>query len=218
MQLHFRIGCFTYKTAFADQPLTYNDSPAMALIHGDRRMIEFSPDCPPGERLDTLCHEWWHANAHHYPPPPTHDEEAMADYYATVTASLFRQIEAQGGAAALMALEMDTMTGFDPAAFGKSLAEFDRDRCLSCAVCQQRIAAGNVLVTRPTAHPSNGAPIVGLAFHCPHCDHVQSWTEFLNAGGRPTGVCALEPTYIGGAEAAAFCEAHPDKTMNHPAS
>lgn len=216
--MHFDVGPYPYRVDITDGQLHDPEGrPADALIHGDRGLIQIAGTVAPGQRTRKLLHELAHAYCWHFPPPIPGGEE-WCDWFSTVTDAIIGQLMRQGGPAALMALELDTFLNFKPDAFTGSLADSGTERMLSCAMCQQRIAPGSVLITRPTAHPSNAAPIVGLAFYCPFCDHVQHWTEFVNAAGRPTGVCALEPEYFGGDEAEQFCQQFPEKTDIHPAS
>lgn len=215
--MRFTIGAHVYKAAIADNPLTDRlGRSCWGLFYDDRRLIEISPACPPGERFGVLLHELRHAWCDQFPRPD--DEEKDADHYAAMTAAIVKQIMNQGGPGAILALECDVLTDFDPAKFVATLAERGLDRCFACNVCQQRLGPGSVLVTNPRPHPNTGASMVGIAFFCGFCDHVQHWGELANAAGNPTGVCCLEPEYMTPEETQAFCERHPDKTAFHAAS
>ncbi len=215
--LRFTIGSHVYKVVIATQPLKdHYGRKAMGLCHGSRRLIEIAPDCPAGERLSVLLHELRHAWCYHFPCPT--GEEPDADHYASMTCAVINQLMNQGGPAAVLALELDTAASFDPNAFCRTLGSMGSNRIHACSCCQQRIAPGSVLCGVPSPHPSGGAPIIALAFFCPHCEHVQTWTEFVNGGGGPSGVHALEPRFIGGEEASRFCLENLDKTNFHPAT
>ncbi|MEM9414983.1 MAG: hypothetical protein AAGA29_05825 [Planctomycetota bacterium] len=216
--LRFMVGDNAYKVQVAPKPLSdYRGEPAMGLCHGDRRLIEISPECPHGERLPVLLHELRHAWVYHFPPSTGHSEDD-ANYYASMTHAIINQLMNQGGPAALLNLETLGLKGFKPSAFGGTLADLGLDRMTACATCQQRIAPGSIRTTLPRPHPTNGASVMDLAFHCPFCDHVQSWTEFVTPGGTPSGVCAQQPEFYSGDDAALFCLENPDKITHHPAS
>ncbi|MEO0966236.1 MAG: hypothetical protein AAFY08_14095 [Planctomycetota bacterium] len=217
--MHLEHCQVTYTVDLCSYPLVDPNTgeQAYALFDPANRRIPLSMHTPPGERLDTLLHEWHHVVAWHTPPPEESDSEDAAQWYASSTGSFIRQLMRQGGPAALLALEAGPSGAFDPDAFQRSLVTLDADRVMMCAVCQQRIAPGSVAVTGTRADTKTAAPIVELAFVCPHCEHVQHWGEFANAGGKPSGVCALEPEYLGGDELAAFEAAWPHKLLAHAA-
>lgn len=208
-----------YRVELADEPIIGDDGePCWGEIDYTIRLIRISPTCPVQSRRSTLLHELRHAWRFHL-PMPLDDEEADANYYALMTDAIVEQLDRQGGSAALIGLGLkDSWVEFDPRALGRSLAEVDRNRQMACAYCRQPVSPGNVEAVGPQRHPKLAAPVMHLAFFCPHCDHVQHWCEFTNAAGRPTGACAVEPEVFGGAEAIAFCEAHPDKTTFFPAA
>ncbi|MBB6429205.1 hypothetical protein [Algisphaera agarilytica] len=212
----FKIGHDTIKTTLAKEPLEHHGHHCWGLNHSDRNLIEICPKCPPGRRLDVLLHELRHAWNDRFPRP--HDDEGDADHYAAMTACILKQIMDQGGPGMLLAMEMDVLTDFDPAKFTGTLVERGLDRRHACNVCQQPVGPGSVLLTSPRPHPTLGSSMVGLAFYCDNCNHVQHWGELANTAGNPTGVCCLEPEYLTPEETRAFCERNPDKTAFHPAT
>lgn len=215
--MRFQIGASTYKVSVSDNPLMdYEGRDCWGLHHGTRRLIEISPKCPPGERFGVLLHELRHAWCDQFPRPK--DVEEDADHYASMTAAIMKQLMDQGGPAAVLSLEMDVLTDFDPAKFVATLAERGLDRCFACNVCQQRVGPGSVLITTPRPHPTLGSSMVGLAFYCDFCSHVQHWGELANVAGNPTGICCLEPKYMSAEETRVFCEKHPEKSLFHPAT
>lgn len=217
--MHLEHCQVTYRVELCSYPLVdpATGGEAYALFDPDGRRIPLSMRTPPGERLDTLLHEWHHVVAWHTPPPADASSEAAAQWYAASAGSFIRQLMRQGGPAALLALECGPSGEFDAHAFSRSLVTLDADRVMMCAVCQQRIAPGSVVVSETRADPATAAPIVEMAFACPHCDHVQHWGEFANAGGKPSGVCAMEPEYLKGDALHAFEAAQQEKLLVHAA-
>lgn len=102
--LTFNIGPHTYHVEISADELRLEDGTrAVGLCESETRRIRISFRVPRGDRLQVLLHELYHAWVNHVPEP--RDEEEAADLYATVCTSAMRDLDEQGGAAALEALE-----------------------------------------------------------------------------------------------------------------
>lgn len=91
--LTFHIGPWEYG-------LVIQGSESLACF--EDRTIYIAAQIPPGRRLEVLLHELAHCWGYHVPHPRT--EEEWANLTATIGEACRRDLEAQGGVAALRAM------------------------------------------------------------------------------------------------------------------
>lgn len=215
--MRFNIGPHIYTVEIAPNPIRHpdNDLELRGFTDHDAKRVWISPTCPLQARLDTLLHELrhnWQETC-----DLTRDPEEDANRFAAQASSIFLDLERQGGSMALMAMGKDAQQRYELTAMQRTLADFPDCPLVSCHVCQQRVAPGNVLVSAPHADPKTGAMIVDLAFACHGCGHVQKWSEFATMSGRPTGAWAGNPEFLRGDAYTAFCKEHADQCVMYDA-
>ena len=100
----FSCGCWVYRVRVARTPLRDGRGQRLtALVHWRGATIWLDPGLPVEIRLAVLLHELRHVWDAHC--PGTRDEEQEAEFTATVAATVFEQLQSQGGRQALEALE-----------------------------------------------------------------------------------------------------------------
>lgn len=216
--MRFTIADTVYRVRFTDRKLYGPDGrEASGVINYDRRVVFLSESCPPHELARTLLHELWHGWVYHCPNPTDMRGEDGAEYFSTVAQTVYRQLESQGGLAALMSLGTASREGgglFEVARITSVLAASDRR--IPCGDCGQLIAPGAVVVE--AVRQKMGAPTVDLAVYCGNCECVWHWEEILTAGGVPSQTMVGEVfAHRDSDVVAAFCAAHPDQTRYSPA-
>lgn len=98
-----------YRVIFADGGMELDGDQVWATFDPHDMAITIDRTLPASQLLASLLHELCHAYMYHVPRPrfPCHamteDAEPFCEWYATVTASIVRQLEAQGGLAGLYA-------------------------------------------------------------------------------------------------------------------
>lgn len=105
--MHFHVGPFAYTVIIEAAPLIDPETgdPRCGLCVYDDRTLHLSPDLAPHNRWDTLLHEIYHAWLFHLPAPA--DEEQACNLFAMASAAAHRDLDKQGGLAALAALRPD---------------------------------------------------------------------------------------------------------------
>lgn len=117
--LWFRIGPWQYRVRVVAGPILDDQGrELLGQTSEDDRQILISSRATQRQRVDVLFHELRHAWRFHFGYPA--DEEAQCDYFASIMASTYQDLEAQGGREALEQLEPEAeLVGLD-AAFEQS--------------------------------------------------------------------------------------------------
>lgn len=100
--MRFRIGPHRYLVAIVPG-LRHDGEPVAGLIRERQRRILINADEPVSHRLDVLIHELRHAWQFHIGIPA--DPEGEANNAASFFVAVLRQLQRQGGEAALRAME-----------------------------------------------------------------------------------------------------------------
>jgi len=103
--MQFHVGPVVYTVTITPGELysDWFDEELIGLCLHDGRKILISGACRPDERIEILFHELRHAFCAHHGRAPG-DEEDDANNAATFAISMWRQLQSQGGEAALRAM------------------------------------------------------------------------------------------------------------------
>ena len=109
-ELGFHVGPYTYRVTISSEELAdEHGTRAVGLTEPGPRRVRIAASIPRDDRLQVLLHELYHCWLHHVPAPRT--EEEAAELHATVTLAALKDLDAQGGMAALEALEAEDDPG-----------------------------------------------------------------------------------------------------------
>lgn len=223
--MRFRIGCYIYRVHISQDPIFEGNRELLGLAVYHNREILLSPALPAPQRLDVLLHELQHCWEFHVPAPRT--DEDRANLSAMVTASTLADLEAQGGEASLRKLSAPRIVFDEPEPATDPLIEsgpryesaeqVDESQAIAlsragraqCATCESLIADGSIVTSVPRFDFVAFGNVVDRTLFCPHCGHLQRWTEGATMRGVPNGAVVDEPvaTRVGVAE---FLTKHPE--------
>jgi hypothetical protein len=78
-----------------------------------------------------------------------------------------------------------------------------------CGVCESIISSGSVVSTPPQWDFVLCGNVTHRTLYCPHCHHLQRWTEGCSTSGEPNGAVTEGPRYIRGDEVDDFLTQYP---------
>lgn len=228
--MKFRVGPWIYRVRVMDVPIVENGVELLGQAVMQYREIRVSPVVAADHRFNVVLHELKHAWLFHFPQPRTDEEQCNLS--AAIMASMYEDLNNQGGVVALENMTPDLPPGADERRrlvpvemdlFGESqrfappqcvqpwetlaTSSGDRAQCRDCGL----IVAGGSIVSGDAKWDDNAAGVVIVrTLYCPHCDHLQEWTEGANLKGKPNGSVVGEPRFVGGEKRDAFLAAHPE--------
>ena len=236
--MKFRVATFFYTVLITDE-LLFDESGAAAVALAEKtgRRIRISSELPREERVTTLLHELWHAWQFHMPRCRSEEEEA--DAMAMVSQAAWDDLEQQGGAAALRRLgdpeepkPVPSPSGRDAWSFDEAitsvavdegpryvpadeLQRFDFKGQASggraeCGHCSCTVSDGMIVTGRARFEDKAVGWVVSREMYCPHCGHVQGWTEGCDPNGLPNGSPLGTPSYLRGEYVEKFLIEHPE--------
>lgn len=205
--MKWHIGGFTYRDELVeDLGANQEGQPILGQIDPEQRIIYVSKLAGRDRRLEVFLHEYRHAWEFHAPEPLSREDRC--NHFATMTAALLLDLGRQGGVIRLLAGGEGRVGPHQPSVYSGTISPIE-GRSIRCDQCGTSVAPASVAREPERSHPKLGVPVVWLSFWCDFCSHVQRWSELLGATGYPTGVQADPPTFITGAAAAEWCDAHP---------
>lgn len=212
----FHVGPREYRCRVALGSELVKDGKALAgACDWARREILIADDVAPQLRMEVLGHELRHAWAHACPRPRTEEEEAS--FAALIMEAMYTDLERQGGREALEAMRLESeeppapiaaepeeeelryvADPFEPIGMVhavESSADAHGGRA-QCGVCGWIVAGGSIETSRPAWEPKFHGRVVHRRMYCPHCNHIQSWTEGVDpTTGAPNDDVADGPDY-----------------------
>lgn len=207
--MQFRVGPHQYAVRIIAGWITIGSEKCAATHDWNRGEILISDQVKPAKRRSVLFHELRHAWQAELGRPA--DEESEASNAASFAEDIVDQFEAQGGSAALAALEPSPQTKAPPVptievkASGDPLWETPAERCCQqCPTCSATIPPGNIISEPATMFAPLGRLSVDRAFYCDSCALLVKWTEGATATGLPNGRLLGGPEFVAGAEAQEF--------------
>ena len=171
-----------------------------------RRLILISPAVQPDRREEVLGHEVEHAWSFHM--PAAHTQEERAQLTATILQSLRQDLDAQGGIAALRAIQPEpiSLPYRAPAVkhFAGPGATYQALDRRECGGCNAETMCGSIATGPAELHEGLGQYQVLRWFRCEICNALNCWWEISTTDGRPTGVLVQvpPPRLLRGSEAA----------------
>lgn len=227
----FRVGAYKYRLRITEGAIVLDDGRIVnGLADRERMQILIAGDVKPEARIRVLLHELKHCWAFHVPPAMT--EEQDAELYAIISAQMMEDLTAMGGPEALEQLRPPRpFEPENPVAVKRGIggegaeqpdmepreltyvedvecqAVPDGDRA-QCGVCGLTVAGGQIVTHRTVYDGQVSGRICRRSLFCPHCEHVQSWTEGVDPQGRPNGAVVAGPFYETGEKMDAFLRQH----------
>jgi hypothetical protein len=226
----FHIGPWAYRVRITEEPITDSDGRELSgkavredqeiLVAGEKRL-------PRKQRLNTVLHEVRHAWLFHFPKPRTEEEDC--EFSAAVMAQAHQDLNEQGGAESLEAMNppsvLDEIRAKAPIVRASQLEqhrkapltyvdqiEAPRNRSsghrAQCGVCELVVGGGSIVNGKPRFDLAAGGFVIERWMYCPHCDHIQKWTEGADLEGRPNGAVVADPVFVRGKEAEALLSEH----------
>lgn len=208
--MNFEIGPYRYTLLLSASPLYDGDGNTLeGLAVEHRRWLLVGPNVAPERRREIAAHEYCEAWFFHVPKPATDEERCQL--FAFLSEQFERDLQNQGGAAALLDLPLTTLPpiGAPPAPDrvpppnGGDYRITDR---VFCGCCDAQILCGSTSNTAPAFHAASQCWRITRWATCDACGSLQVWGEVASEDGTPTGVFVANPPprVMRGAEAAAW--------------
>jgi hypothetical protein len=212
MILH--VGPTEYSVVLSDRRIfnAEGDELEAAAIY-DRRLIVLSKTIEPARREEVVRHEFYHCWTFHVPTPRSDEESARL--HTTVAGQFESDLEAAGGADALLNMRPTAvvMGRSAPARLmplpstAQAIGRTDR---IVCGGCEAEVMTGSIETGPAIPHEATSCFYVERWCHCEACGAVQAWCEFASSDGRPLGeFCPVpRPRLLRGDEARRWMVEH----------
>jgi len=188
--MRFKVGPWEYRLRIKRGLVDADGVACDGLCDWADRSIWIDSSVQLRRRLFLLVHELRHAWQHDMGRPV--DDEADANQVATFTIDVWRQIERNGGEAALMRLDEDGVVNFTAAAPRQSPSP---PRSAQCPRCNGYL--NHPLQTGPAEFDAEHQRLAAWRKGgCDFCGHDVVWREAVTTLGIPTGEI-LSPPVLG---------------------
>ena len=194
-KIEFHVGPVLYRLVISDRAIFDERGDELeGLAHEGRRLLILSPRVEPDRREEVALHELAHAYQFHFPSPG--DDEERAQLFATAAKQLRLDLEAQGGAEALLQIQPQRVPHLGKPAPART-ARVARHRRIpdriTCGCCEATIMCGSIHNGEPAAHEATGQCRIERWTSCDCCLTLMVWIEVCTPDGTPLGQYVANP-------------------------